>query len=77
MSRPLDPRGPHYGVTPLQKSMLAHYAASTQRTPMDWPSCSRQGTSVRALVRRRLLSRAGCGRLFISERGSTALAIAQ
>lgn len=75
MNRDTDPFGPRHGITPLQHSMLTHYRASTQRSPMDWPDCSRQGTSTRALVRRRLLSRDSHGRLFISARGAETLAI--
>lgn len=75
MSRALNPHGPDYGTTALQTAILGHYAASTQRAPMPWPRCPRQGTSVRALVRRRLLSRDGNGGLFISGKGSTALAL--
>jgi hypothetical protein len=75
MNRDTAPFGPRHGITPLQHSMLRHYRASTQRAPMDWPDCSRRGTSTRALVRRRLLSRDGHGRFFISARGVETLAI--
>jgi hypothetical protein len=74
-ARPLDPHGPDYGTTELQGRMLVRYLPSTQRSPMDWPTCSREGTSVRALVRRRLISRSGDGRLFISDKGRTAHAL--
>lgn len=75
MTDELDPTGPRYGITDLQRAMLTHYAPSTQKAPMDCPVAANKRTSVRALVRRRLLSRAGCGRLFISDRGRTALTL--
>ena len=75
MSADLDPTGPDYGVTPLQESLLRHYRSSTQRDAMEWPVAANQCTSVRALVRRRLLSRNGNARLFISQKGLTALSL--
>ena len=73
--RPLDPNGPDYGITPLQERMLTHYRTTAQNRSLPWPTCSREGTSVRALVRRRLLFRNGNGLLYISPKGSTALSL--
>ena len=75
MNADLDPNGPRYGVTHLQESLLRHYETSTQRDAMEWPRAANQCTSVRALVRRRLLSRNGDSRLFISQKGLTALSL--
>lgn len=72
---PLDPNGVDYGITDLQQRMLIHYRPTAQNRSLPWPTCARQGTSVRALVRRRLLFRNGNGLLYISPKGTTALSL--
>jgi hypothetical protein len=73
--RPLDPNGPEYGITDLQQRMLTRYGATAQNRALPWPTCPREGSSVRALVRRRMLLRNGTGLLYISPRGDTALSL--
>lgn len=60
------------GITDRQAKLLSLYADSTQARPMSWPEDKNDGTSMRALVRRRHMFQTHNG-LYIAPRGIDAL----